>query len=118
MDNAYKLAIIGSKEAILGFRMLGVDTFPCTTNSELLEVLYSLKNKKIQVGDQQQKEYAIIFVTEELAETIAKDDYKKLTNEPLPVLIPIPSHLGTTGFGLSRISQIVERAIGSDVLNK
>lgn len=118
MELSYKLAVIGSKEAIMGFRMVGADIFPCADRHDLHDILFTLKNKKITVGNQQHREYAIIFVTEELAETISKDDYRKLTNEPLPAIIPIPSHQGSTGFGLNRIGQIVERAIGSNILNK
>jgi len=84
MTSSYKLAIIGSKEAILGFTMLGVDTFPCQTKEQLLEILFRLKKEKVKEENHEKNVYATIFVTEELAEQIPDDEYKKLINQPLP----------------------------------
>lgn len=116
MDTSYKLAIIGPKEAVMGFKMLGIEIFSPKDTKELVINLYSLKKETINEKGHERNAYAIIFVTEQLAEKIPQDDYKKLTNDALPAIIPIPSHLGSTGFGISRLSKIVERAIGSNIL--
>jgi V/A-type H+/Na+-transporting ATPase subunit F len=60
--------------------------------------------------------YAIIFVTEDLARGFTKDDEKYFAKDPLPAIIPLPSHLGSTGYSTERLSRIVERAVGSDIL--
>lgn len=114
----YSIAIIGSREAILGFRALGVETVAVKNYKEATEKLYELKRTK-QVIDGKETEtpqFAIIFVTEDLAQDISKDDYKKLSIGALPAIIPIPSHKGSTGFGLTKLRRVVEQAVGSDIM--
>ena len=47
---------------------------------------------------------------------ISAEDEKKLSRGALPAIIPLPSHQGSSGYGLARLKRIVERAIGSDIL--
>jgi len=114
----YSIAIIGSREAILGFRALGVETVAVKDSQEATEKLYELKKTK-QIVDGVETEtpkFAIVFITEDLAENISTDDYKKLSIGALPAIIPIPNHQGTTGFGLTKLKRIVEQAVGSDIM--
>jgi len=110
----YKIAIIGAKEAILGFKAFGFDIIPSQDVNEAVKKMFELK-KQVQAEDDSDK-YGVIFITEELARDIPEDDYRKLTNSPLPAIIAIPSHKGSTGFGMTRLKRIVERAVGSDIL--
>jgi len=113
----YKTAIIGSRDAIAGFSLLGVDVVPVESPQEAVEQLLTLKKKKRE--DERGVEvntYAIIFITEDLAGGISPDDEKKLARGALPAIIPLPSHQGSTGYGLQRLKRIVERAVGSDIL--
>lgn len=113
----HKIAIIGSKEAIAGFSLLGADTVAASNGSEALEKLYELKkNKQLDEKGVERETYAIIFITEDLAATISPDDERKLSKGALPAIIPIPSHKGSSGYSLQRLKRIVERAIGSDIL--
>lgn len=105
----YKIAIVGSKEAIEGFSLLGVTTVPATNAPEAIE---KVKDMKKEEG----APYAIIFVTEDLAKDFSTDDEKYFAKDPLPAIIPLPSHLGSTGYSTARLSRIVERAVGSDIL--
>ncbi len=110
----YNIAIIGSKEAIIGFKAIGFDIFDCSNIKEAVEKLYILRKQTLT--EHSEKKYGIIFITEDLAKNIPVDDYKKLTESALPAIIAIPSHKGATGFGLTRLKRIVERAVGSDIL--
>jgi len=114
-ENTYSIAIIGNKETILGFKALGLHTYGSNTATDTLRILQKLKNEKISETSEQKK-YAIIFVTEDLASEIPYDEYKKLIKDTLPAIIPIPGSNGTKGYGLKRIKKIVEQAIGSDIL--
>ena len=78
---------------------------------ELSKKVVELKNETAE-----NPPYAIIFITEELAVTIEKDDYKKLSLSALPAIIPVPGSKGATGYGVKRIGKMVEQAIGSDIL--
>ena len=113
----YKLAIVGSKEAIAGFTLLGADPVPASTSAEALSVLERLK-KETQIDSHgvERNTYAIVFVTEDLASGLSPEDEKKLARGALPAIIPLPSHQGSTGYGLQRLKRIVERAVGSDIL--
>lgn len=113
----YRIAIVGSKEAIAGFSLLGADTIAAESAKQATEQLFELRKSK--TPDEQGVErntYAIIFITEDLAAGISPDDEKKLSKGALPAIVPIPSHKGDSGYGLARLKRIVERAIGSDIL--
>lgn len=113
----YRLAIVGSKEAVAGFAILGADIKAANTTEEAVEALLSLK-KEMQTDDKgiERNKYAIVFITEDLASGISPEDEKKLARGALPAIIPVPSHKGSTGYGLQRLKRIVERAVGSDIL--
>jgi len=113
----YRLAIVGSREAVAGFAILGADVVPADNAQEAVEALYGLK-KETQTDEKgvERSKYAIVFITEDLASGISPDDEKKLARGALPAIIPVPSHKGSTGYGLQRLKRIVERAVGSDIL--
>ncbi len=113
----YKMAIIGPREAILGFKALGLEPVYVTDSKVAVEQLFSLKKDKVEVEGEMKNRYAIIFIMEEFAKGITPEDYKKLSADPLPAIIPLPSHLGTTGYGLQKLKLIVEKAVGMDILS-
>lgn len=114
---SFKLAIIGSPEAIAGFSLLGADAIPANDPAEAVEALFMLKRKMLtDEKGAERNEYAIVFITEDLATGISPDDEKKLARGTLPAIIPLPSHKGSTGYGLARLKRIVERAVGTDIL--
>ena len=115
MDN-YRIAIVGPKDAILGFKALGLKTHDANSTEEAVKLLYTLKSKEFtNAAGEKKRTYAIIFITEELATGISKDDYAKLSEEALPAIIPVPGTKGTTGYGIKRIGKMVEQAVGSDI---
>ncbi len=113
----HKIAIVGTWEAVAGFALLGVDVIPVDNTTEAVNELHRLK-KETQTDSSgvERNVYAIVFITEDLAGGITPDDEKKLARGALPAIIPLPSHKGSTGYGLQRLKRIVERAVGSDIL--
>ncbi len=113
----YSIAIVGNKETILGFKALGLKTFNANTPEEATKVLFELKDKRVEDSSEEDSRpaYAIIFITEDLAMKINKDDYKKLSGSALPAIVPLPGSKGTTGYGITRIGKMVEQAVGSDI---
>ena len=101
-----KIGVIGDSDSILGFKSLGIDVYPAT-GGEVMKMI----NRLAVDG------YAIIFITEQAAETAAEtiDRYK---TSPFPAIIPIPGNMGTTGVGMKAIHDNVEKAIGADILFK
>lgn len=115
--SSYRIAIVGSRDAIRGFTLLGADVVPAELPADAIRELHRLKKASSDDGRGGSRQtYAIVFVTEELLEKMSPDDERKLTRGALPAIIPLPSHRGGNGYGLKRLSRIVERAIGSDIL--
>ena len=108
----YALAIVGPKEVIIGFKAIGLTTVFASNAKECWDKLNELKNEKVN----ERPKYAIIFILESHAKDIDIADYKKLTDCALPAIIALPGPEGSTGFGLERLGQIVEKAIGSNIL--
>lgn len=115
--SAYRIAIVGEKETVAGFALLGADIVQAHTPQEAVEALLRLK-KTMQTDEtgRERNAYGIVFITEDLASGISADDEKKLARGALPAIVTLPSHRGSSGYGMARLKRIVERAIGSDIL--
>ena len=100
-----KAAVIGDRQSIFGFRALGLQTVEASEASEAAAALHMLASQ----------EYAIIYVTEQLASQIQKDIDKYLENSDISVIM-IPSKDGSLGIGMSEMHRAVERAVGADIL--
>jgi V/A-type H+/Na+-transporting ATPase subunit F len=105
--STYKIAVIGDKDSILGFKTIGVDTFSVTSSEAALAAL------KKAVAE----EYGVIFITEELALEL-QDILEDLKKRFLPAVVLIPNSRGTLGLGIEEIRRNVEKAIGADILFK
>lgn len=104
----YKLALLGKKEEILPFKGLGVVPLSVDTAEEAETLLLSFRKNP-------EKEYAIIFLLEDLFQKIDHEVFEKISAELLPVLVPIPGLKGATGYGEDRMKKFVEQAVGSDI---
>ncbi|MDR1692617.1 MAG: V-type ATP synthase subunit F [Oscillospiraceae bacterium] len=100
-----KIAVLGDRGSVLGFRAIGLDTRFAETPEEAAPIL-----KKLASG-----EAAIIYITEQLAAGLAEEiaSYK---DRVLPAIIPIPGRQGSLGIGMSALKSAVERAVGADIL--
>ena len=103
--STYKIAVIGDKDSILGFKTIGVDTFSVTNSEAALKALKQL------VSDN----YGVIFITEELAREL-EDIITDLNKRYLPAVVLIPNSKGALGIGIEQIKKNVEKAIGADIL--
>lgn len=100
-----RVAVMGDTESIKGFAAVGLDIFPCEEAGEAVHQF-----RRLAAG-----EYGVIFLTEELTAVLEKE-IRKLDGQPLPALIPIPGLKGNNGIGMRRVSESVERAVGSDII--
>ncbi len=99
-----KIAIIGDKDSVLAFKAVGVDVYPARNHFEAQDTLRKLA-----------RDYAVIFITEDLAEKV-QGIINRYKTRAFPAVIPIPTASGSTGFGMKSISKDVEKAIGVDIL--
>lgn len=102
--STYKIAVVGDKDSILGFKTLGATAFPATDPEKALQIFRRLVAE----------DYGVIFVTEELARDL-QEPITELNRRFLPAVIPIPNSRGTLGIGMKAIQKNVEKAIGADI---
>ena len=101
-----KIAVIGDRGSILGFKAVGFAGFEADTEKSIMDLVAGLVKE----------DYGIIFVTEEiLAENL--DVVERYKDDKLPAIIPIPSRNGSLGIGMENIHKNVERAVGADIFN-
>ena len=61
-----------------------------------------------------QSDYAVIYITEKLAEELS-EEVAKFAYKPSPAIIQIPGVSGNTGKGMLDVKKSVEKAVGSDI---
>jgi V/A-type H+-transporting ATPase subunit F len=102
-----KIAVVGEKESVLGFKAVGFAVFETSAPQETEETIHRLAKEG----------YGIIFITEQALAPVLQvmDDYK---DQKTPAIIPIPGRQGTIGLGMTSVKKSVERAVGADILFK
>ena len=104
----HKIGIIGDRASVLGFMALGFAVHEVDNSADAVKKLESL----VSSG-----EYAVIFITEDLAMQ-TEEERAKYKDMPLPAITVIPSSKGGTGYGMANIKSAVERAVGAGILFK
>lgn len=105
MAVAYQIAVIGDWESVMGFRALGLDTYPVTSVDEAREKVRELARTNC----------AVIYLTEQLARDM-EDVLARYKDELRPAIILIPGREGSLGIGRNNIQRAIERAVGADIL--
>ena len=100
----YKIAVIGDRDSVLGFKALGLEAIAVENAGEAGAALRSLED------------YGIIYITEKLAAEL-QHEIARYNDRVTPAVIPIPGKTGSLGIGMAALSKAVERAVGADILN-
>ena len=101
-----KIAVIGGRETVMGFKALGLETFPVDTPEEAKSVFHDITREEAQ--------FAIIYVEENLAADL-EADMAKVKDLPTPAVILIPGKTGSLGLGAQALQSAIERAVGADI---
>ena len=104
----FNIAMIGDSSTVRGFAAGGVHPYPASASEQALTTLRDL----VAGG-----KYAIIFITEALAEPIL-DTISRLRTGAIPAVIVVPDQSGARGLGFEKTRLAVERAIGIDLLGQ
>ncbi|WP_319470748.1 V-type ATP synthase subunit F [uncultured Trichococcus sp.] len=102
---AHNIAVVGDKDSILPFKILGFDVFACHNAQTARETVDRLAAEN----------YGIIYLTEEMAKEIP-DTVSRYDNRVQPAIILIPNHKGSLNIGKNRIQENVEKAVGQNIL--
>ena len=105
MAVTYRIAVIGDWQSVMGFRALGLDTYPVTGPEEARERIRELART----------DCAVIYLTETLAKDL-EDVIAHYKDELQPAMILIPGREGSLGIGKASIQRAIERAVGADIL--
>ena len=104
----FNIAMIGDSSTVRGFAAGGVHPYPAAESEQALATL-----RELVAGGK----YAIIFITEALAEPIL-DTISRLRTGAIPAVIVVPDQSGARGLGFEKTRLAVERAIGIDLLGQ
>jgi V/A-type H+-transporting ATPase subunit F len=101
----YKIAVMGDRDSVLGFRALGLEVFPTEDPAEARRTLHRLAHN----------DYAVIYITEQLSAQISSE-IERYKDDVTPAIILIPGKTGSLGLGSAALQSAVERAVGADIL--
>ena len=102
---SYRIAVMGDKDSVLGFKALGLATYAVDSAEEARTTLHRIAKE----------DFAVIYVTETLAVEL-EHDINRYKDNLTPAIILIPGKEGSLGIGMSNIKKAVERAVGADIL--
>ena len=102
-----KIAVIGGSDTVMGFKALGLETYPAADAEEAGHILRRLTRES--------EVYAIIYIEENFAAQI-QAEIDKFKDSPTPAIILIPGREGSIGLGQSALRAAVERAVGTNIL--
>ena len=105
MAAAYSIAVVGDWQSVMGFRALGLDTYPVTAPEEAREIIHRLAKE----------DCAVIYLTKTLGKDM-EDVLSRYKDELTPAIILIPGREGSLGIGKETLQSSIERAVGADIL--
>lgn len=100
----YKIAVLGDRDSVLGFKALGLDVVFAENTEEARHTLHRLAKGS----------YAVIYVTEQLAAGMSAD-IARYKDQVAPAVILIPGKSGSLGLGQTALQSAIERAVGADI---
>ena len=99
-----RIAVVGDWNSILGFRALGLETWPVAGSEEAKQVIRDLAKENC----------AVIYLTEQLAKDL-QDTIARYKDALRPAIILIPGREGSLGIGRDNIQTSIKRAIGTEL---
>lgn len=101
----YRIAVVGDWNSVMGFRALGLETYPVSSPEEAKECVCTLAKE----------DCAVIYLTEQVAKDM-EGELERYKDALRPAIILIPGREGSLGIGKANIQRSIERAVGADIL--
>ncbi len=102
-----KIAAVGDFDSVLMFQSMGVQVYAVEESTKGREHFLQILKQGFE----------IVFLTERLGEKWS-DIIQEAGIKRKPAVVLIPDQKGSTGFALSRIRDIVKKAVGADILKE
>ena len=99
------MGFVGGSAETAAFRAIGMETREADSPEQVTAALHQL----YQLG------LPVIFISEKCAEQ-APEAISRYRGDPGCAVIPVPGAAGSDGYGLRRVRENVEKAIGADIL--
>lgn len=103
----YKICVIGGRDTVIGFKALGLDTYPVDNTDDAKRILRELSEPESNC--------AIIYLEENLAEAL-KVQIDRIKERPSPAVILIPGREGSLGIGMRELYEAVDKAVGVAII--
>ena len=103
----YKAAAVGSHSSVVLFSAAGIRT----VSAENVKDAEKAVNTLVKEG------YGIIFLTENYAKEL-ENELKRYRETAYPVILPVPERAGGSGYGMQKINNNMEKAIGTNIFDK
>ncbi|MDD4990092.1 MAG: V-type ATP synthase subunit F [Candidatus Pacebacteria bacterium] len=97
-----RIGILGDNKSVLAFGALGVESFGVSSKDEITGAIEDIKTK----------EFAILLITEDIAQNYEKE-IQPFFQAALPACLVIPGVKTQTGKAKEGLGKILERALGS-----
>ena len=101
-----RLAVVGEMATVVAFEGLGISAFPVQSVDDARKTVSRLIKRK---------EHAVIFITEDIGKDLT-DVIAESAREYVPSVVLIPSSSGSQQIGLKKLSRVLKRALGTDIL--
>ena len=105
MISMLRIAVLGGRDTVMGFKALGLDVFPAAGPEEAKDIFRRLTRES-------EGEYAIIYVEENLAQHL-EHEIARYKDVPSPAIILIPGREGPLGLGQSALKAAVEKGVAA-----
>lgn len=102
-----RVAVLGERDAVLGFRSSGAVVLVADSAGEARDRLTQVLKE----------DFAILLVTEWVAEAL-ESELAPIYEQPKPVVTVLPDARGTGGQATEFLRKRVERAVGANILLK
>ena len=103
---AYKIGVVGEKDVVVPFQLIGFDSYPVANAKQAREAVDKLAKDS----------YGVIYLTETMAKQIP-DTISRYDTKVIPAIILITSHQGSLGIAKERVNRNVEKAVGQNILD-
>jgi V/A-type H+-transporting ATPase subunit F len=100
-----KIAFIGDRDSVWGFRALGMTALPVAGAEEAKRAL----------GEAVRGGHAIVFVTEDVYE-VCSEEISVYRDQALPAITVLPGVTGSRNLIAGEIHRAVSAAVGADIL--